>query len=336
MSSKAVAGAYILGCAGPELSASEVAFFRAADPWGFILFQRNCETKAQVRRLTSALREAVGRDAPVLIDQEGGRVQRLWPPVWASHPPALDLAEASPDPERALWLRGALIAAELREIGIDVNCAPMADTAFAGTHPRLRNRCYGQTAPEVARRARALAEGQVAGGVLGVLKHIPGHGSATKDSHIDLPRVTKSAEILAREDFAPFKALADLPLGMTAHVVFEAHDAERPATTSPAMHRIIREEIGFDGLLMTDDLSMEALAGSVRTRAEAALSAGCDVILHCNGDMAEMEEVVTVGAMTEAAAARAARALAARTAPAHIDTDALTAELRSLTNGAAA
>ncbi|MEL6912965.1 MAG: beta-N-acetylhexosaminidase [Pseudomonadota bacterium] len=331
-----MAGAHIFGCAGPELSASEAAFFRAADPWGFILFERNCVSKAQVAALTAALRESVGRDAPVLIDQEGGRVQRLWPPVWAGHPPALDLVEASPDPERALWLRGALIATELREIGIDVNCAPMGDTAFAGTHSRLRNRCYGHTAEEVARRARALAKGQSAGGVLSVVKHMPGHGSATKDSHIDLPRVTKTKEALAAEDFVPFKALADIPLGMTAHVVFEAYDAKRAATTSPALHRVIREEIGFDGLLMTDDLSMDALSGGPRSRAEAALRAGCDVILHCNGVMAEMEEVATVGALTEAAAARAARALALRPDAPNIDTGALTAELRSLTNGAAA
>ncbi|MEO0678077.1 MAG: glycoside hydrolase family 3 N-terminal domain-containing protein, partial [Pseudomonadota bacterium] len=281
-------------------------------------------------RLTAALREAVGRDAPVLIDQEGGRVQRLWPPIWDGHPPALDLCQTASDPERALWLRSRLIAAELREIGIDVNCAPMGDTAFAGTHPRLKNRCYGETPAEVAARGRAVVEGQRAGGVLSVLKHIPGHGSATKDSHIDLPVVTKDGDQLAREDFAPFEALSDTPMGMTAHVVFTAHDAERPATTSPIMHRIIREEIGFGGLLMTDDLSMEALDGTPRTRSEAALAAGCDLILHCNGEMVEMEGVVTVGAMSAAAEARAQAALAERTAPEPVDTGALRAELHAL------
>ncbi|MEM1237509.1 MAG: beta-N-acetylhexosaminidase [Pseudomonadota bacterium] len=330
-----MAGAYILGCEGPALTAAEASFFRAADPWGFILFQRNIESKAQVSALTAALREAVGRDAPVLIDQEGGRVQRMWPPVWHQHPPALDMCEAAADVERAMYLRGRLIAAELYEIGIDVNCAPLGDIADDTTHPRLLNRCYGTDAASVATRGRALTDGQLAGGVLPVLKHIPGHGSSTKDSHVDLPVVTRSAEELSARDFAPFKALSDLPMGMTAHLIFQAYDGSLPATTSPTMHRVIREEIGFGGLLMTDDLSMEALSGSVTDRCRAALGAGCDLILHCNGELPEMEEVAAFGAMTPEATKRAEAALSWRKAPDNVDIAALTREFRTLTEGTA-
>lgn len=325
-----MAGAYILGCEGLSLSPDEVAFFREADPWGFILFARNIETKAQVRALTSALRESVGWNAPILIDQEGGRVQRMWPPVWDMHPPALDLCRAASNPARAMYLRARLIAGELQEIGIDVNCAPLGDVAGEGTHPRLLNRCYGYDAQEVAERGRAVADGQLAGGVLPVLKHMPGHGRSTKDTHFDLPVVEASKEALHAHDFVPFKALRDLPLGMTGHLVFKAYDAERPATTSPSMHRVIREEIGFAGLLMTDDLSMEALSGNITERCEAALSAGCDLILHCNGDLREMEEVAAFGALTQAAETRAASALAWRKAPDDIDRTALHADLRAL------
>ena len=331
-----MAGAYILGCEGPALTAAEVSFFRAADPWGFILFERNIEDKAQVRALARALRDAVGRDAPVLIDQEGGRVQRMWPPVWTQHLPALDMCEKLRDAARAMYLRGRLIAHELHEIGIDVNCAPLGDIAEDATHPRLKNRCYARDADTVAKLARALTDGQLAGGVLPVLKHIPGHGSSTKDTHVDLPFVAKRKEDLHAHDFAPFKALKDLPLGMTGHLIFSAYDESAPATTSPEMHRVIREEIGFAGLLMTDDLSMEALSGSITERSHAALNAGCDLILHCNGKLAEMEEVAAFGAMTSEAAQRADAALAWRNEPDDVDIAALTNEFRSLTEGTAA
>lgn len=322
-----MAGAYILGCAGEALSPREIAFFREADPWGFILFERNIHDRAQLSALTQSLRAAVGRDAPILIDQEGGRVQRMWAPEWTNFLPALDQCNAATDPVRAMYLRSRLIAKELYDVGIDVNCAPLGDTAGQGTHPRLLNRCYGRTPGDVTARARAVVEGQRDGGVLSILKHIPGHGSSTKDTHIDLPVVSKSADDLHAHDFAPFKALRDVSMGMTAHIIFSAYDETAPATTSPILHRVIREEIGFDGLLMTDDLSMEALTGDVHRRCSDALSAGCDVILHCNGDMAEMEVVASFGAMTDAAEARATRALAQRQTPVDIDISALRAEL---------
>ncbi|MEO0485039.1 MAG: beta-N-acetylhexosaminidase [Pseudomonadota bacterium] len=329
-----MAGAVIFGCAGPVLSAQEAAFFRDADPWGFILFDRNLENPAQIRALTASLRAAVGREAPILIDQEGGRVQRLWPPTWRQHPPALDLCEAAPDPVCAMYLRGRLIAAELAALGIDVNCAPNADIATADTHPRLRNRCYGTRAADVIRRARAMADGLLAGGVLPVVKHMPGHGSATKDSHLELPVVTKSRDALAAQDAAPFAALNDLPMAMTAHVVFTAYDEARPATTSPTLHRVMRGEIGFGGLLMTDDLAMEALTGTPAERAEAAQAAGCDIILHCNGALAEMETLAHL-TLTQAAQTRAAAALARRAPATDVDIAALEADLSAMEGHAA-
>ena len=273
----------------------------------------------------------MGRDAPILIDQEGGRVQRLRPPLarnWV--PPLEEVERAGEDAARAMYLRHLLIALELRGLGIDANCVPCADVAEAATHPFLSNRCYG-TAPEIVTTiSRAVAEGSLAGGVLPVVKHIPGHGRGVVDSHEELPSTEASAEDLARRDFAPFHALADLPLGMTAHVVYSAIDS-RPATTSPKTIAMIRGDIGFDGLLMTDDLSMNALGGSMAERTRASLAAGCDVILHCNGEMAEMEEVVAeAGRMTPEAERRAARALEDRVAPGEVDIPALEAELRAL------
>ena len=299
--------AAILGCLGPRLHPDERAFFAEVQPWGFILFARNLETPDQVRRLTAGLRNAVGRDAPILIDQEGGRVQRLRAPEWRQWLPPLDqMALGGPDAMRAMWLRSRIIAAELLDLGIDVNCGPMCDVAEPGTHPFLKNRCYGTDPETVAQAARAVADGLIAGGVLPVMKHIPGHGRAFVDSHLDLPVVTAGPEALAARDFAPFKALADLPMAMTAHVVFEAFDPDAPATTSPAMIRLIREEIGFGGLLMTDDISMQALAGDHAVRTRAALEAGCDMVLHCNGEMDEMRAVTGVcGRLESAALARA-------------------------------
>jgi len=329
----AASAAAILGCAGPDLGRDEAAFFRDADPWGFILFARNLVTPAQILRLTSALREAVGRAAPVLIDQEGGRVQRLRGPVWREWLPPLDHVARTPPAARArsVWLRYRLIAAELSALGIDVNCAVTGDIAGPRTHPFLRNRCFGEDAGTVIVAARAAAGGLLSGGVLPVVKHIPGHGRASTDSHHELPRVDASREALRETDFAVFAALADLPLGMTGHVVFTAIDPEGPATTSAEAIRLIRDEIGFRGLLMTDDISMDALPGTIAGRAAAAIRAGCDAVLHCNGDRNEMEAVVAAaGRMTPAARARADAALALRRQPAAVDIGALRAELEGL------
>ena len=330
-------GATILGCLGPVLAPDEAAFFRDADPWGFILFARNVETPGQLRRLTEDLRAAVGRDAPVLIDQEGGRVQRMRAPHWREWLPPLDQVAATPAGyERGLWLRYRMIAAELRAAGIDANCAPCLDIAGPLTHPFLRNRCLGEDAATVTRAGRAVAEGLLAGGVLPVMKHMPGHGRAAVDSHHDVPRVTAPLGDLRETDFAPFRALADLPLGMTGHIVFDAVDRDNPATASAAVIRLIRGEIGFAGLLMTDDLSMQALAGGMGRRTAAAIAAGCDVALHCNGKREEMElAVAAAGRLSPAAAARADAALARRSRPDDVDTVTLQAELEALLKGAA-
>ena len=309
-------GATIFGCAGPVLLPEERAFFREADPFGFILFARNIETPEQVLRLTSSLRNAVGRDAPILVDQEGGRVQRLRAPYWREWAPPLDtvLADPATAAER-MRRRMAVIGAELRAVGIDANCAPLADVARDGTHPFLRNRCYGTDPETVAQVARAVADGLMAAGVLPVLKHMPGHGLSHLDTHLELPVVDLGIDDLRAVDFAPFQALNDLPMAMTAHLVFQALDPDRPATQSPVMIRLIREEIGFGGLLMTDDLNMQALAGTLRERTTRSIAAGCDIALHCKGDLAEMQEVATAaGQMGPAAQDRARAALAARPA----------------------
>ncbi|KAF0677610.1 beta-N-acetylhexosaminidase [Profundibacterium mesophilum] len=328
------AGACILGCAGTRLGAGEAAFFREADPWGFILFSRNVDTPEQLRRLTDDLRGSVGRDAPILIDQEGGRVQRLRPPYWRPWSPPLDhVRAAGAAAERAMYLRSRLMADELHALGIDVNCAPSADVARPETHPFLANRCYGSEPGLVAGIARAVAQGLLAGGVLPVLKHIPGHGRGTRDSHLALPVVSATRRDLEAEDFAPFAALADLPMAMTAHIVYGALD-ESPATQSRSVIALIREQIGFGGLLMTDDISMEALGGSIAVRSRAAMDAGCDLILHCNGERPEMEEAVSeAGRFSAAAAARADQALAMRAAPDDADIAALERELDALLAG---
>lgn len=324
--------AAILGPEGLRLGPDEAAFFRDADPWGYILFARNIDTPDQLRRLTGDLRAAVGRDAPILIDQEGGRVQRMRPPHWHAYLPALDQMRRASDPLRAQWLRHRLIAAELYEVGIDVNCAPLADLVETQTHHILRNRLYGDTVEGVVAAARTAAEGLLAGGVLPVLKHIPGYGRASVDSHKALPRVSVPLDDLRDRDFAPFAALNDMAMGMTAHIVLDAVDPDRPATTSARAMRMIREEIGFDGLLMTDDLSMEALSGDIDARAAASIAAGCDVVLHCNGERDEMEAVVAAcGAMGPDAARRAEAALAQRRMPELADIEALRDELGALT-----
>lgn len=326
--------AAIFGPSGGKLGADERDFFREADPWGFILFARNVEAPDQLRRLTADLRQAVGRNAPILIDQEGGRVQRLRAPHWREYLPALDQMARARDPVRAMWVRSRLIAAELGEVGIDVNCAPLADLSEPQTHPVLRNRLYGADVEQVVDAARACADGLLAGGVLPVVKHLPGYGRAQVDSHLSLPRLTEPLAELDRRDFAPFRALRDLPMGMTAHIVVEAVDPAAPATVSRSAIAMMRDRIGFDGLLMTDDISMQALSGSVGARSAAAIAAGCDLVLHCNGQRDDMAEVAAAcGPMTAAADRRASRALGLRRAPEPVDIYALEAELASLLSG---
>ena len=330
-------GAAILGCLGPVLLPAEAAFFRDYDPFGFILFARNVETPDQLRRLTADLRAAVGRDAPILVDQEGGRVQRLRPPHWRDWRPPLDLVQAAGErAPQAMALRYRLIAAELRAVGIDGNCAPCADVINPATHPFLRNRCYGSDPARVAEIARAVAEAHLAAGVLPVVKHLPGHGRSAVDTHHDLPIVTADRETLAASDFLPFRALADLPLAMTAHLVFTAWDPDHPATQSPGMIRMIRDEIGFAGLLMTDDLNMQALSGTLADRTARSIAAGCDLALHCNGEMAEMQAVATAaGDMTAASRHRAAAALARRLPEPDLDIARWQADLQALLPGLA-
>lgn len=321
----------IYGCLGPELLPAERAFFRHARPFGFILFTRNIQTATQTRALCAQLREAVGWNAPILIDQEGGRVDRLG--ALAPHPwrPALDQCETlGAQATRAMWLRARLIAEDLRALGIDVNCTPLGDIARDETHPVLRNRTYGHRVETVIARARANASGTLAGGVLPVLKHIPGHGRGTADSHLDLPRVDTDLTTLEASDFAVFRALADLPLGMSAHVVYGALDSERPGTISPVVQAYVRAEIGFDGLMMTDDLSMQALPGDHAQRARDSLAAGIDLILHCNGEAAQMQAIAAeTPAMTPAQIVKATTALALRT-PHPIDITAARAEFEAI------
>ena len=294
------------GFSGTVLTDQERAFFKQANPLGFILFKRNCENRQQLRALTDSLRELTGRDQlPLLIDQEGGRVARLNEPEWEKTPPAAlfdELAQKTElsQAERAVYLQARMIASQLTDVGITVNCAPLADIPASGSHDIIGDRAFGKTASQVTKLARQQSEGLLAGGILPILKHIPGHGRATSDSHEDLPVVDASLSELEASDFIPFKALADIPLGMTAHIIYTALDEHHTATHSPEVIRFIREKIGFDGLLMSDDLSMKALAGDFRTRAEQTLKAGCDVVLHCNGVMEEMVQVAEgASAMSE-------------------------------------
>jgi beta-N-acetylhexosaminidase len=316
------ARAFITGVTGTSLTPQERSFLRDTGPWGLILFARNVATADQVRDLVSSFREAVDRpDAPVLIDQEGGRVQRLRPPIWPSYPAGAAygrLYDADASGGLAAARLGArLIAADLAALGITVDCLPLADVPAPGASPVIGDRAYGHSADKVSAIAAAIAEGLRLGGVLPVVKHIPGHGRATVDSHNGLPVVSASRDELEATDFAAFRALRTLPMAMTAHVVFNAIDALAPATTSATMVReVIRGSIGFDGLLMSDDLSMNALSGSVGERAAAALAAGCDVALHCNGDFDEMTAVAArTPLLAHRAEERAAAALAWRQPP---------------------
>lgn len=305
----------ILGCSGLVLTEEERAFFAEVRPWGFILFRRNTDSPDQVLALTQALRDAVGNpDAPILIDQEGGRVQRLGPPHWAKYPPGRAYLEAAGDPVAArelVRLGARLMAHDLKAVGITVDCLPVLDVPVPGAHDIVGDRAYAGDPDTVSLLGRAAAEGLLAGGVLPVIKHMPGHGRAFSDSHKELPVVHADLATLDGWDFAPFKALSDMPMAMTAHVVFDAIDRKRPATTSKKAIRMMREHLGFGGLIVSDDLSMKALSGSLADRAKAALKAGCDVVLHCNGDMAEMESVAEgVGKLKGASRRRAEAALA--------------------------
>lgn len=311
----------IYGCSGPELSDKERRFFREAQPWGFILFARNVADPEQLRRLTSSLREAAGRDAPILVDQEGGRVQRLRPPHWRAWPAARRYGEIYEcDPAKgahAARLGARLIAAELREVGVNVDCLPVLDVATPGAHDVIGARAYATDPSTVAALGLAAAEGLLAAGVLPVVKHVPGHGRAEADSHNGLPVVDAPLEELEARDFVPFRALRSLPLAMTAHVVYTALDPDNPATTSAAViGDAIRGRIGFEGLLMSDDLSMKALEGDFRLRTRASLRAGCDLVLHCNGDMSEMEAIAAeAGPLSARSLVRSEAALARLTQP---------------------
>ena len=314
-----VPAACILGCAGLTLTEAETAFFTRTNPLGFILFARNVDNPDQVRALVGALRACVGRaDAPVLIDQEGGRVQRLRPPHWRKAPNGQVFADlAATDMDRAqhlLRLNYRLIGAELADLGIDVDCAPVADVPIPGAHDVIGDRAFGHDPQQVATLARAVMDGLLDQGIMPIVKHTPGHGRSMVDSHLSLPVVDASLDDLRRTDFKAFRMLADAPWAMSAHVVYRALDADAPATTSALVIRqIIREEIGFDGVLISDDLSMKALGGSFADRARASLAAGCDVVLHCNGEMAEMIDVVAgTAALTDAAQTRLRRAQALR------------------------
>ncbi len=319
------------------LTQDEREFLREQKPWGFILFKRNVETPAQVRDLVAQLRETIGKsDAPVLIDQEGGRVQRLGPPHWPVYPPGAVFGTLY-DQGRELGLEAArlssrLIAADLYALGITVDCLPLADVPVPGADAVIGDRAYGTSPEKVSDIARAVADGLAAGGVLPVLKHIPGHGRATADSHALLPTVDTPAEELKKTDFAAFLPLADLPMAMTAHVVFSALDAAQPATTSATIiAQVIRGTIGFQGLLMSDDVSMNALQGSIAERTRAIVQAGCDMVLHCNGKLDEMRAVANETPMLAGQAmARATRALASRNPPQPFDRDAGRARLDDL------
>jgi beta-N-acetylhexosaminidase len=320
-----------------RLTPDEIAFYRDERPWGFILFARNVSETAQVRDLAASMRDAVGRpDAPVFVDQEGGRVQRLRPPLAPNYPPAAALGDIyRRDREaglRSAWLMARLHAIDLSRHGIDADCLPVLDVPVEGAHDVIGQRAYGRDPATVAAMGRAAAEGLMAGGVLPVMKHVPGHGRASADTHFELPVVEAPIEALRHHDFAPFQALNALPMAMTAHVVYAAIDPDRPATHSEKVIRdIIRGEIGFGGLLMSDDVSMKALSGDFAERAGAILAAGCDVVLHCNGVMEEMRAVASrTNPLAGEALRRADRALAARRAPEIADEQALREEFANL------
>jgi beta-N-acetylhexosaminidase len=336
-SSKGPPNAIVFGCAGPKLAAEERRFFAAADPLGFILFARNCVDPAQLRALVADLRDAVGRaDAPVLIDQEGGRVQRLGPPNWPKRPPAAAFAALAKRDEKAggeaARLNARLMAADLHSVGIDVDCAPVIDLPVPGAHDVIGDRAHGDTPERVAALGRAVCEGLIVGGVQPVIKHIPGHGRARADSHIELPVVDTSLAELRRTDFRPFVALKEMPWAMTAHVLYRAIDEDGPVTSSRhGIDAIIRGEIGFDGILLSDDVSMEALKGTLAERARAVLAAGCDVALHCSGKLDEMRAIAAdISPLSADAVRRIDRAAAVARMPEPADLPALERRLANL------
>ncbi len=332
----------IYGCAGTQLSAAEKDFFREVKPWGFILFARNISDSAQVQDLVKQLRETVeDAQAPVLIDQEGGRVARLKPPHWHERPPAArfgTLYVDNPEAAReACYLNARLIAHDLASLGINVDCLPVLDVPVSGAHDIIGDRAFAHDPATIITLGRAQIEGLMDGGVLPVMKHIPGHGRAGADSHLALPRVSAKKDVLSASDFVTFRSLSQCPIAMTAHVVYESIDPQRPATTSAKVVRdVIRGEIGFDGLLMSDDLSMKALDGPLSVRAKLALFAGCDLALHCNGDMDEMRQVASeVKELRGPALKRSQHALAHLSAPAPFDPAAAELRLAALLGGAA-
>ncbi len=315
--------AFICGCSALALTPEERSFLRENQPWGLILFKRNVGDRDQLQALIQAFRACVGRpDAPVLIDQEGGRVQRMGPPHWRAYPGAAAVEAGLPpaEAETAARLIARLIADDLGEAGISVDCAPVLDVAEAGTHAAIGSRAYSEDPVRVAAMGRAFAAGLLAGGILPVIKHMPGHGRARSDSHHELPVVRASREDLKR-DFAPFAALRDLPMAMTAHVVYSALDPERPATTAPVVVRdIMRGEIGYDGLIMSDDVSMKALHGSYEERSREIFEAGLDLVLHCNGNLEEARAVSSAAPeLAGEPLRRAEAALAARGEPEPFD-----------------
>jgi beta-N-acetylhexosaminidase len=329
--------AFITGVSGTELSTAERQLIAAAKPWGFILFRRNIASPAQVSKLVGEMRRAVGEpDAPVLVDQEGGRVQRFGPPHWPVYPSGATFGQLyDVKPATALAaarLSARLIAADLVEVGVSVDCLPLADVPVPGANDVIGDRAYGEEPGKVAAIGRAITEGLAQGGILPILKHIPGHGRATADSHLSLPTVDTPRDELERTDFAAFQALADLPMAMTAHVVFSAIDPAHPATTSATMvSQVIRGLIGFQGLLMSDDVGMHALAGSIGARTRAVFAAGCDMVLHCSGDLQEMQEVAREAPVLSGKPLdRARAALASRKAPQPFDRVAGRAELDQL------
>jgi beta-N-acetylhexosaminidase len=332
----------IYGCAGTTLSAAEQDFFREVKPWGFILFARNISDSVQVKALVAQLRDTVAdAQAPILIDQEGGRVARLGPPHWHARPPAARFGALhieNPEAAReACYLNARLIAHDLASLGINVDCLPVLDVPVAGAHDIIGDRAFAHDPTTIIDLGKAQMEGLMDGGVLPVMKHIPGHGRAGADSHLDLPRVSATAEELSASDFVTFRSLSQCPIAMTAHVVYESIDPQRPCTTSAKVIRdVIRGEIGFDGLLMSDDLSMKALDGPLAVRAKAALFAGCDLALHCNGDMDEMRDVASgVTQLKGPALKRSEQALAHLSPPAPFDAAAAEARLASLMGSAA-
>lgn len=327
--------AVILGLKGPRLTANEAAFFRDADSWAFILFARNIETPDQMRRLNGDLREAVGRDALIFIDQEGGRVQRMTAPHWRKYPAASVYRDMGETAERAAWLHARLTAHDLRDVGVTANCAPVLDIPVADADPIISDRAYGKDAQGVTALAHATMAGYMAGGVAPVIKHIPGHGRATVDSHKALPLIETPISEMDATDFKPFKALQMAPMAMTAHVTLAAVDASAPLTLSrKGMSDIVRGALGYDGLVMTDDLEMKALSGDLSELTSRAHAAGCDIALHCSGNMANMVKVVA-GSKRLSGASRMRAAIADNVActPERFDVEAGRAEFDNLLAG---